>query len=152
MLVAAVDRVDEQDAVALLAIRGTQDLDIGRVFDHAARIAGRERDVLDDGVPCIPRIDLAIRLAEQALIGASRSKRLSAEGRLDGRDLEPRDARLGRKRERGRGKQREYQASVVQHRRPPGVLLGEVHHPRARLSMRSERTEALRLCNSPQRG
>ena len=96
MLVAAIDHVEEQHAVALLAVGRPQDLDIGRVLDHAARIARRERDVLDDGVLQIARIDLAMRAPEQALIGADRLEALAAEGRLDLGDLDAGDARVGR--------------------------------------------------------
>jgi hypothetical protein len=94
-LVAAVDDVEEQYAVALGAVGRPHDVDVGDVFDHAPGIARREADVLDAGIGGRARVDLAIGLAGQPLIGAGRAEARPGEGRLGLGDLDARDARLG---------------------------------------------------------
>jgi hypothetical protein len=70
-------------------------VDVGRVLDHAARIARREREVLDRRVEGVGRVDFAVGLADEALVLADCIESGAAEGRgFDLGDLEPCDRRL----------------------------------------------------------
>ncbi|TMB41389.1 MAG: hypothetical protein E6J58_03295 [Deltaproteobacteria bacterium] len=101
--VPAVVLVVEDHPVALRHVDGLDDVDVGRVFDHAALVARRQRDVLDDGVVRVLRIDLAVRGADQLLELADGAEARAAEGGpLDAGDDDAGDARLRRS---GGGKQ-----------------------------------------------
>ncbi len=93
-LVAAVVDLEEQDAIAARHVGRLQEFDIGDIFDHAARIAGREIDVLDAGVGGIGGIEFPRDPAGQTLISASVAKGLAAEGGLAFGDLDMRDPRV----------------------------------------------------------
>ena len=96
-LVAAIVDLEEQDSIPARHVGRLQEFDIGHIFDHAARIAGREIDVLNPGVGGIGRIELPRDSAGQTLISASVAERLAAEGGLGFGDLDMRDPRVRRR-------------------------------------------------------
>ena len=58
-LVAAVVDFEEQDSIAARHVGRLQEFNVGHVFDHAARVAWREVDVLNAGVGGIGGIKFA---------------------------------------------------------------------------------------------
>ena len=69
-LVAAIVHLEEQDAVAARDVLGLQQFDFGRVFDHAARVARREIDVLDDRIGGIGGVEFARDAPDEMLVAA----------------------------------------------------------------------------------
>ena len=116
-LVAAIVDLEEQDSIAARHVGRLQELDIGHIFDHAARIAGREIDVLNPGIGGIGRIKLSSDPADQMLVGAGVAERLTAEGGLGLGDLEMRDSRVGLGRHAGDGSHADRKASEPTHHR-----------------------------------
>ena len=98
-LVAAVVDFEQQHAIAARKIGGLQQFDAGGIFDHAARIARREADVLDQSVGGIGRIKLAADAAHEMNVSAGFAKRCAAKSRLALDDLDACDARLSRARQ-----------------------------------------------------
>ena len=73
-----------------------QQVDVHRVLDLPGRIAGCQGKVGDRAVARVARIDLSEGAAGELLVGPDRVERRAAEGRrLDGREHDPGDARLG---------------------------------------------------------
>ncbi|MNX97045.1 hypothetical protein D3C86_1293940 [compost metagenome] len=66
--IAAIGRVVAQHAAGLAHVLGLEHDEVGRVLDHAVCVDGRQRQVLDDGVPGVLRIDLAADGARQLLV------------------------------------------------------------------------------------
>ncbi len=93
--VAAIDDVVEHRAVAARHLGGFQDGDVHGIRDLAGRVVWRERDVLDDGVVRIARIDFAVGRAGQQLETADGAKRNAAESGFGMRYVQARDPRLG---------------------------------------------------------
>ena len=95
--VAAVHHVIENSLIPLRHVDGFDNVHIGRIFDHAARVARRQVDVGNQRVPAIGRIDFAISPGEDLFVGADGSKRQAPERRrLDTQNLQPNDARISR--------------------------------------------------------
>jgi hypothetical protein len=92
--VAAVVHLEQQDAIAARDVLRLQQFDIGRIFDHAARIARRESDVLDDRIGGIGGIELAGDAADQMLVAAGLAERRAGERGLGFEDFDSRDFRL----------------------------------------------------------
>ena len=110
--VAAVVHVVEEDAIPLRHVVGLDEVEVGRVLDHPARVAGRELDVLDDGVARIARVDLAEGGPDQLVEGAHVSEDLAFERGRRGGDDDACDAGLRARRERERdGDQQEGNAT-----------------------------------------
>jgi hypothetical protein len=81
---------------ALLQVDRLQDVEVERVLDLAPSIARREREIDDDGVLRVKRVDLAVGLAGELLVLANAGPGVAAKGRrLGRRDLNLGDARLG---------------------------------------------------------
>ena len=99
-------------------VGGLQELNVGHVFDHAARIARREIDVLNARVGGIGGIKLPSDPAGQMLVSARLAKRLTAEGGLGLGDFEMRDSRLSLGRHGGDGSQADRKASEPTHCNP----------------------------------
>ena len=93
-LVAAVVDFEEQHAVAAREFGGLQEFDVGGIFDHAARIARREADVLDQRIGGIGRVKLAADAADEMNVSAGLAKGRAAKSRLALDDLDACDARL----------------------------------------------------------
>ena len=49
-------------------------MDVGRIFDHSARVARRQVDIGDQGVPAVRRIDFAIGAGEDLFVGSDVAK------------------------------------------------------------------------------
>jgi hypothetical protein len=82
--------------IAFCEIGRFQHVEIERVLDLAIGILRRELDVDDDRVLRVLRIELAIGLADDLLVGADVLEDVAAERRLLLRDLQLRDARVRR--------------------------------------------------------
>ena len=87
-LAAAIVDLVEDAAVALGRVLGPQHEEVGRVLDHAARVARRLVDQRDALVAGRIGIDLALGDADHLLIGADRAERGAVGQRLDGLDLD----------------------------------------------------------------
>src|SRR5262249_46534033 len=70
VLVAAIDGFIKKRPVALGQIDGFENGNPHRILDHAAGIARRAREVLDDGIERIARIDLAISGSVELLVSS----------------------------------------------------------------------------------
>ena len=86
-LVAAVVDVVEQRAVALVGIGRAQDVEVGRVFDLAARVARRAADVDDAAVGGMRGVELAEEAPLDAHIGTGSAEGLAARKRGLRRDF-----------------------------------------------------------------
>ena len=122
-LVAAVVDLDEQLVVAVAQIDRLQDVDVHRVLDVAARVARRELDVGDDPVASVVRVDFAVGLAAQLLVGAGGPERArhARDRILEGRRLDAGDLDLGDARLRARYRQAERRRKGERHGRAPPV-------------------------------
>lgn len=87
-LAAAVVHFVEDAAVAPCGVVRAQHEEVRRVLDHAARIAWRFIDQRDALVGGVRRIDLALRGADDALIGAGRTEGSAIGQWLDGLDVD----------------------------------------------------------------
>src|SRR5258706_255511 len=86
-LVAAVADVVDEGAVALERVRGAQDLEVGRVFDLAARVARGKADVGDVAVRRMRWIELAVETPGDAHIGPGSAEALALGKRPLGSDF-----------------------------------------------------------------
>ena len=86
----------EHNAVAFARIKRLGQSKGGDIFDIAARIPGRERDVLDDGVAAVGGVDFAEGPAAQHFISADGAEGLASECRCPGIDHDLRDLRVRR--------------------------------------------------------
>jgi len=90
-----VDHVIEDGAVAATHVDRLEDGNIHCIFDHPALVARRERDVLDDGIERMTRIDLAVGDAVELLVWSGSAEARAAQRRRRGvLNDDPGDARL----------------------------------------------------------
>ena len=101
--VAAVVDVVEQRAVALGHVDGLEDVEVGGILDHAARVARRLVEIDDRGVERMRGIELAVEAADDLLVGADLAEGLPGRERLLPADLDPRHARIGQRHRRDQG-------------------------------------------------
>ena len=87
-LAAAIVDLVEDSSVASGGILGPQDEDVGRVFDLAVGVERRLVDQRDALVGGIVRIDLALGLGDDALIGAGLAERRAVGQGFDPFDVE----------------------------------------------------------------
>lgn len=81
-LVAAVVDVVEQGAVALGGIGGPEDVEIGGVLHHAARVLRRQREIDDAAIERVARIELAVKAALNPLVRTGGAECHPAEKRF----------------------------------------------------------------------
>src|SRR5262249_28414702 len=111
-LAAAVRGLVHHSVAALREVDRLEDVEVERILDVAASVRRREPDVDDDRVLVVVRIELAERLADDALVLPHAWPGIAAEGRRlrqGGIDLDARDSRL-RGRGEGRGQDTEKQS------------------------------------------
>ena len=87
-LVAAIDHVVEQPAVAVGGVAWAQDFDVGGGLDQALRIARRAVEIDDDGVVRVVRRQRHGGAGDDPVVGADRAEHAALEGGLDPDDLE----------------------------------------------------------------
>ena len=92
-LSAAIGHLQQQRAVAVRGIGGTQDHDVGGRFHFAVRIARRLREIGDDGVAIVGRIEGDGGARGDPLIGADVTKASAGECRQAFHDIEANDFR-----------------------------------------------------------
>ena len=98
VLRAAVRRLVHHLVRAFAQVDRLEDVEVECVLDVAANVPRRQQDVDDDGILRIRGIDFAECLADDLLVLTDARPRVAAEGRrLGGDDLNPRDARFGRR-------------------------------------------------------
>ena len=88
---AAVGQLDDAAAVALCGVHRQHDGKIGGELDQPRRVARRQRQVADQGVRRVQRVDREVRGAVHLLVGAHGAEALSAGIGHARRDLEPRE-------------------------------------------------------------
>ena len=99
-LAAAVRRLVHHFVRALGKIDRLQDVEVEGVLDVASGVSGRKLDVDDDSVLPVTRVDFTVRRADHLLVLTDLRPRVTAERRRlrpRGVNLDPRDARVGRR-------------------------------------------------------
>ncbi|MGY4358739.1 hypothetical protein ACVW0J_005232 [Bradyrhizobium sp. i1.7.7] len=90
-LAAAIGHLEQQRAVAVSGIGGPQDHDVGGGCHLAVGATRREREVGDDGVAIVRRVEREGRTRGDALIGADIAKAAPCKGGLAREDVEADD-------------------------------------------------------------
>jgi hypothetical protein len=105
LAVAAIDDLIDEDMRRLRQVGRLGQCEGCDVLDFAARVAWRQRQILDDRVLRVSRIDFAVDPSANQLERSCRGGGLSVVHRLPRSDFEPYDLRRNRRRAQPRGDQ-----------------------------------------------